>query len=212
MRVGRLYLIWGVFAVLAGQFCLGSAAEAHDHEVPLRVFLLVPAASRYTVVDFGALPQGTSQLVRALNNGGEVVGGASTSGASHRAFVLSSIRLERIEGLPGADYSAAHGINDLSEVVGSSNGPTSVEAFRWTRKGGHQRLAPLPGDNSSQAFGINSHGQVVGYSSGPGGAQGVLWTRNGAVQGLGTLPGSTYCRTLGLNAPGLVVGTSGMSP
>src|SRR5947207_7070069 len=209
MRVGRLYLIWGVFAVLAGQFCLGSAADAHDHEVPLRVFLLVPAASGYAVVDFGALPQGTSQVIRALNNGGEVVGGASTSGASHRAFVLSSTRLER---LPGADYSAAHGINDLGEVVGSSNGPTSVEAFRWTRKGGHQRLAPLPGDNSREAFGINSHGQVVGYSSGPGGARGVPWTRNGAVQGLGTLPGSTYSRALAINEPGNVVGTSGMSP
>ena len=100
MRVGRPYWIWGVLAVLAGQFCVCSAVDAHDHEVPRRVFLLVPAASRYIVVDFGALPQGTSQVIRALNNGGEVVGRASTSGASHRAFVLSSTRLERIEGLP----------------------------------------------------------------------------------------------------------------
>src|SRR5467141_3567822 len=134
MRVGHLYRICGVFAILAGQFCLGSAADAHDHEVPVRVFLLVPEASGYTVVDFGALPQGTPQVMRALNNGGEVVGGASTGGSSHRAFVLSSTRFERIEGLPGADYSAAHGINDLGEVVGSLNTPTSVEAFRWTRQ------------------------------------------------------------------------------
>src|SRR5205814_9656029 len=148
MKVGRLYRIWGVFAVLAGQFCVGSAVDAHDHEVPLRVFLLVPAASRYTVVDFGALPQGTSQVIRALNNGGEVVGGASTPGSAHRAFVLSSTRLERIEGLPGADYSPAHGSNDVGHVVGSSNAPTTVEAFRWPRKGGHKRLARSPGDNN----------------------------------------------------------------
>ena len=92
-----------MLAVLAGQFCVCSAVDAHDHEVPRRVFLLVPAAPRYIVVDFGALPQGTSQVIRTLNNGGEVVGRASTSGASYRAFVLSSIRLERIEGLPGAE-------------------------------------------------------------------------------------------------------------
>ena len=126
------------------------ASTANALEVPTRVFLLVPAASRVQRGASAPCP-GASQVIRALNNGGEVVGGASLAGSSHRAFILSSTRFERIEGLPGADDSAAHGINDLGEVVGSSNSATSVEAFRWTRQGGLQRLAPLPGDNSSEA-------------------------------------------------------------
>src|SRR5918996_126668 len=166
MRVRHLYRTCGVLAALAWQLCVWSAADAHDQELPVRVFLLVPAAFGYSVVDFGTLPEGTTQVVRALNNGGEVVGGASMAGFPHRAFVLSRSRFDEIEGLPGTDYSVAHGINDPGEVVGSSNTATAVEAFRWTRQGGFQRLAPLPGDSSRETFGINIHGQVVGYSSG----------------------------------------------
>jgi len=65
MRVRHLYRICGVFAVLAAQFCVGSAVDAHDHEVPVRVFLLVPAASGYAVMDFGTLPQATALAVRS---------------------------------------------------------------------------------------------------------------------------------------------------
>src|SRR2546426_618873 len=193
MRVGYLYRICGVFAVLASQLCVGSAANA---------------ASGYTMQDLGVLPQGTSQLIRALNNSGEIVGGVRTADSEHRAFTLSSLGFERIEGMPGTDYSAAHGINDLGEIVGSSNSGTSIEAFRWTRQGGIQRFAPLPGDNSSEAFGINSRGQVVGYSSGPRGMQAVVWTRTDRARELGTLDNG-YNKARAINAHGEVVGYSG---
>lgn len=112
----RLYRMCGVLAALAWQFCVASAANAL--EVPTRVFLLVPAASGYSVVDFGALPPGTSQVIRALNNGGEVVGAASLAGSYNRALAL----------------------NERGDVVGTLGTSPATRAFLWTPSAGMRDL------------------------------------------------------------------------
>jgi probable HAF family extracellular repeat protein len=158
------------------------------------------------------LPSASSQIVGALNNRGQFVGGAATTGSRHRAFVASAARFEEIAVYPGSDYSAARGINDDGEVVGVANSADVVAAFRWTPQGGAQRLRALPTDTTSEAFRINRYGQVVGYSSGAGGIRAVLWSRDGAVQELAGLPEGKYSRALGINSRGDVVGSVGRAP
>src|SRR5213593_2570545 len=95
------------------------------------------AIAQYQIIDFGTLPEGTSPVVRGLNNSGQFVGGSRTSGREPRGFVVSGTQFEEIGPLPGGDYSTAFSINDDGRVVvGSSNTLTALRAFRWTRQDG----------------------------------------------------------------------------
>jgi probable HAF family extracellular repeat protein len=170
---------------------------------------LTPAQTEaaYAATELASLPAGSSHVVRAANDADEIVGSARRGGGrGHRGFLLKSGPLQEIGGLPGSDYSAALGINDLGQVVGSANTATGMRAFRSRRTTGIVALATLPGDSSSIAFAINRPGQAVGYSSGPTGVRAVIWTPAGAIQALPMLPGCDSARGLALNDGGDVVG------
>ncbi len=163
--------------------------------------------AHYTAVEVGTLAEGSSRVVRAVNDGGEIVGGAPRD-RGHRGFLLNGVGPQEIAGLPGSDYSLALGINKLGRVVGSANTATGLRAFRSQRRTGIVALGTLPGDSGSAAFAINDPGEVVGFSSGPTGVRAVLWTRAGAIQALPALPGSDSSRGLAINNLGNVVGVS----
>ena len=150
-------------------------------------------------------------MVRGPNAANEVVGATVIPDAGIRAFLLTSDRFENLKGLPGTDWSSAHGTNDIGGVVGSSNAAVAVRAFRWTRPTGAQELSPLPGDSVSEAFGINRHNEVAGYSSGPSGVQATIWNSNGQIEGIGRLLEGDQSRGLAVNERSEVVGISGSS-
>jgi len=170
---------------------------------------LTPAQTEaaYAATELASLPVGSSHVVRAANDADEIVGSAQRGGGrGHRGFLLKSGPLQEIGGLPGSDYSAALGINDLGQVVGSANTATGMRAFRSRRTTGIVALATLPGDSSSIALAINRPGQAVGYSSGPTGVRAVVWTPAGAIQALPMLPGCDSARGQAINDRGDVVG------
>jgi probable HAF family extracellular repeat protein len=170
-----------------------------------------PGGVTYAAVELAVLAdQGVTQVVRALNDSDEAVGGGRPSGGRPaRAFFLTRGGLEDIaDPHGGTNYSTAFGINANGEVVGSANGAVAVRAFRSVRTGGTQDLGTLPGDNASQAFAINDRGDVVGYSSGATGVRAALWPRNGVPQALPGLPGSARSKALAINAEGTTVGIS----
>ena len=88
---------------------------------------LAPAQTEaaYAATELARLPRGSSRIVRAGNDAGEIVGSARRGGG-HRGFLLKSGPLQEIGGLPGSDYNAALGINNLGQVVGSANTPTGM--------------------------------------------------------------------------------------
>jgi probable HAF family extracellular repeat protein len=167
----------------------------------------IPAQTEaaYAATELARLPEGSSQVVRAANDADEIVG-STQRGGGHRGFLLKSGPLQEIGGLPGSDYSAALGINNLGQVVGSANTITGMRAFRSRRTIGIVALGMLPGDSGSVALAINHPGQAVGYSSGPTGVRAVVWTRAGAIQALPMLPGCDSAQGLALNDRGDVVG------
>jgi len=157
----------------------------------------------YAATQLASLPVGSSHIVRAANDAGEIVG---TVG--QRGFLLKGGGLQEIAGLPGSDHSAALGINNLGQVVGSANIATGMLAFRSRGTTAIVALGTLPGDSGSVALAINHPGQAVGYSSGPTGVRAVVWSPAGAIQALPMLPGSDSSRGLAINDRGDVVGVS----
>lgn len=165
------------------------------------------AASAYNAIELATLPEGSSRVVRGANDDGEIVG-AGRLGSRLRGFLLSGGALQSIAEFPSSDYSAAFGINNLGETVGTANTATGTRAFRSLRRTGTVDLGTLSGDSSSAAMAINLSGQAVGYSSGPTGVRAVIWSRAGAIQALPALPGSASSRGLAINERGDVVGVS----
>src|SRR5258707_868519 len=81
----------------------------------LSVASATPVAAQYVPIELVTLPQGTSNVVRAVNDGGEVA--AATSG---RAVLLARTGLQLFQ-VPETDYSVALGINAAGETVGFFN-------------------------------------------------------------------------------------------
>jgi probable HAF family extracellular repeat protein len=161
----------------------------------------------YTAVELAVLDQGTTRVVRAVNDLGEGVGG-SQLGKRPRGFIISGRGLEVLTGLENSDYAVALGLNNAGAVVGSSNSASGLRAFRFTRGIGAVDLGTLPGDANSAAFAVNNGGKVTGYSSGPSGIRAVVWAGNDSIQPLPAPAGSNSSQGLAINEPGAVVGVA----
>jgi probable HAF family extracellular repeat protein len=172
-----------------------------------------PVASQvsllYTVLELGGLTVDSVRVARKISTNGQVVGRTGyITGSDTQAVLWMGSGVETLGTLPGGDYSAAFGLNDLGRVVGTSNSANSVRAFAWTIGSGMSDLGALPQDSGSEAFDINNRGEVVGTSSGPKGVRAVLWNSQGAIQNLGKLPGGDYSRAFAINEFTQVVGTA----
>jgi probable HAF family extracellular repeat protein len=130
------------------------------------------AASSYTIVDLGA------GYANAINNSGQVVGaiaGYTNTGDYYtHAFLYAAGQLTDL-GTLGGPNSAAYGINNLGDVVGTSNANpgdfNSTQAFIYTSG---QMSAIQFGSGISDgttAYGINDSRLIVGGGEGAWTAQ-----------------------------------------
>lgn len=139
---------------------------------------------KYTVADIGTLG-GSESAARALNEAGEVVGdsdlaapvspGQKAAKTYPHAFLWKKGRIEDLDNRTNTFVSAATGINNQGECVG-----TNGKACLW--KGGHcQSLGTLPGNHFSGALSIansiNDKGQVCGFSDTPNNHHAFLWQK-----------------------------------
>jgi probable HAF family extracellular repeat protein len=109
------------------------------------------------------------------------------------------------------DMSKAYGINDLGQVVGTSQISENEEhAFVWTATEGMVDIGTLGGP-AAVANAINNAGQVVGASYTVGGYHAFLWTAASGMVDLGHL-GGNYSEAFGINDVGQVVGFSVVDP
>jgi probable HAF family extracellular repeat protein len=149
---------------------------------------------RYAVTDLGTFGEDTSRA-NGINNHGQVVGEARTSGGFEQPFVWNSTHgMQDLGGL-GRGTGSAMAINDAGQVVGKSyTEPKEMfageHAFLWEAGRGMRDLGTI-GGGESKAFGINKKGQVVGSSDIKSDAvantHAFLWDARRGMQDLGTL-------------------------
>lgn len=118
--------------------------------------------------DLGTLGGVRSSNARAINNLGQVVGGASAPDGRTHAFRWSAsegmVDLGLLASRPDS-ITVATAINDDGKVAGVGNiADGNYHAFLWTRKTGLTDLGTL-GGTTSTAVAIGAEGQVAGDST-----------------------------------------------
>src|SRR5262249_35297974 len=126
---------------------------------------LTAHAQGWVPTDIGTLGGAVYSEARASNNRDWVVGQFNNVGGHTQACVWMGPGGLFDPGKLGGNEAHAYGVNDVGQVVGSSNisGNAAVHAFIWTLGGAMQDLGTL-GGTRSDATGINNLGQVVGSS------------------------------------------------
>ena len=175
-----------------------------------------PPPPHYSVTDMGSLG-GDESVAYAINDRGQIVGGADTGVRGKDGeydtyvFLWENGAKRKLNALPGRHYYAA-GINDRGQVVGAySARPESGSFTPFLYANGKLRLlGALPRNGGalaiSEAYAISRAGQIVGISNG----QAFLW-RGGKLRGLPMPPHFTTTTAYAINGRGQVAG-SGVGP
>lgn len=137
--------------------------------------------SKGVMTDIGTLG-GPTGFAIAINNKGQVVGGADTtkpdpSNPGHvlaHAFIWTGGRTRDLGTIPGEPGSEAHGINNRGQIVGLAGGGADgkLHAILWQNGTAHaldKLIPPHSGWSLGEADGINDRGQIVGYGANPQG-------------------------------------------
>lgn len=166
------------------------------------------------MVGLGVLPGFTDSGAHDINSLGRVVGYCSLAGAANRGFVWSSAAgVQPVGTLPGGIGSDAVGINDLDEIVGTSDSGNAnlPHAVLWNRARVARDLGVLTGGTWSSAFAINVFGVVVGNANWAGsGSHAFVWSARSGMRDLNALiPANSGWELQGavaINISGQIVG------
>jgi probable HAF family extracellular repeat protein len=158
---------------------------------------------------------GTLREGADINQTGQVVGVAG----AHAVLWDNDAMIDL--GTLGGNWSVAHRINDLGQVVGRGTlpGEQITHAFLVNPQGGVWfrdsdldgrndfmiDLGTLNGATYYEPLGINNAGQVVGTAFGDGGGHAFLWDMVNGMTGL-PAPAGTYTYAAGINESGQVAG------
>ena len=145
--------------------------------------------SNGTYADIGNLGGPVEAL--AINDAGQVTGFATVGNTGSFAFLYTNGKMQNLGALPGMITSQGHGINNVGQVVGFSEGlPNSVgqnppeHAFLYSDGVMHD-LSNVFGQTSI-ATAINDKGQIVGG----GGGKVFLYSGGTATEVDGNYPGA----------------------
>jgi len=102
-------------------------------------------SDRYNVIQLETRPE-VSSMVRGLNNSALVVGRFGTEfNTGTRGFIWNGgNQMQQLGSLPSGDFSEAVSINELGDVVGSSNSKAHLRALLWSRQGEMRDLGTRP--------------------------------------------------------------------
>ncbi|WP_334106509.1 PEP-CTERM sorting domain-containing protein [Methylobacillus sp.] len=161
-----------------------------------------------TLTELGSLSQNSQAF--AINNNGDIAGYSYQTAGNSIPTLWSNGNIINL-GTLGGIHGQARDINDLGQIVGTSNlsGNNATHATLW-ENGNIIDLGTLTGAGSSYAFGINNIGQIVGESNGFA----TLW-QDGNIFNLNDLIdpalGWTLREARDINTSGQIVGWGSMT-
>jgi probable HAF family extracellular repeat protein len=136
-------------------------------------------------IDIGYLPQSTTQTagITALNDSGDVVGGAGIDGTIVHAFLWTAASgMMDLGTLAGTVNSTAKDVNVNRAVIGTSGYPNLYRPFYWSASTGMSEMGTVAGFEQVEyrPAKLNDHGLAVGSFTDPSTQAGrsFLWTRS----------------------------------
>jgi len=155
---------------VVGWSTVGNLPIAKFGQLATHAFLWQRHGKSGRMRDLGTLPGWVSSYAYKINQQSEIVGSVSDAGGDTdgferasrtAAFLWRSGKMRSLGTLPGSKNSSAFGINDSTEIVGTSD----ARAFLWTQ--GKMRdlnayLLSSSGWTLEEARAINNKGQIVG--------------------------------------------------
>jgi uncharacterized membrane protein len=176
----------------------------------LQAFLLTRGV--FAPIDVPCEPEASGAIepfeLTDLNNRGQIVGFCTDPDGTARGIVRHRGVFTTIE-FPGAVVTAALGINDRRQIVGSYSEVGGADVLNTLRgflldDGVFTRI-DIPGASSTDVEGINNRGQMVGrYTDGAGAILGFLLD-HGRVTTI-DVPGATLTLAFKINDRGQIVG------
>jgi probable HAF family extracellular repeat protein len=127
--------------------------------------------------DLGTLG-GRESAAAAVNDRGQVAGGAATRSGQEHAFLWDPVTgMRDLGSLPGHIVAYATHVNERGQVAGFSYPESGLtHAFLWDPVTGMRDLGTL-GGRESRVYDMNERGQVVGLTTTASGTKrAVLWT------------------------------------
>jgi probable HAF family extracellular repeat protein len=187
------------------------------------------------MIDLGTFG-GNNSSAFAINNRGQVVGGAenatpdptcTTYQFEFKPVIWEEGETQELPTFSGDPDGYINWINDHGQAVGASGNCANVassHALLWQRNRRDEEqarpsdaadwtvidLGNLGGTMNNIPLDINNESQVVGFSDLPGDSviHAFLWTEEGDMQDLGTLSPDVNSLALGINDKGQIVGDS----
>jgi probable HAF family extracellular repeat protein len=154
----------------------------------------------------GSLVPGASSEAFAINDSGAVAGWSSAAGGGgQHAFLDSGGKMTDLGLLPGEGgiYTAASGINNSRQIVGSGDNAASEERAFLYSNGKMTDLGTLGGPQAA-AYSINNVGQIVGWAQTSSDATHAFLDRGGKMTDLGAYNIDTVAEAI--NDSGVIVG------
>ena len=155
---------------VVGWSTAGTLPLAKQGDLATHAFLWQRQGKSVQMRDLGVLSGWVNSYAYQINRQGEIVGALSDAGggsdgfeqAGHTAaFLWRDGKMRSLGALPGSKNSAALGVNDSTEIVGTSD----AHAFLWTQGKMLDLNAFLPAGSGwtlEEARAINNRGQIVG--------------------------------------------------
>lgn len=160
--------IWknGVMSALSG-IVSGYAYAINDHDQVVGVYRDQSGYNGFlwdngTVTPISRPLNSTSITPRAINNLGQVVGDVNMGTLGYQAFFWENGFTTLLPSLAGSDTSATD-INDLGDIVGSSDVSGRPHAVLWKDGVIQDLFETLPDTSKGDASALNNDGVIVGY-------------------------------------------------
>ena len=135
-----------------------------------------------------------------------------TSAEAPTVRILKNLKFTRVE-VPGARITEVRGLNNLGQVVGAWEDPTTRRGSGFLLSEGVYTSIDIPGAVGTSAYDINDAGDIVGAYSVPAGpgqsfgdTHGFLLTAGGELTTI-TAPGQRVTQAFGINNQRQIVGS-----